>query len=60
MKYFLLTIIIIAMLDSFALLYFCVTLLEPSPYVLTFVSFVSAFTVWLLVFHIKELRAGSR
>jgi hypothetical protein len=48
------------MLDSFALLYFCVTLLEPSAYVLTFVSFVSAFTIWLLVFHIKELKAGSR
>ena len=56
MKYFLLAIIIIAMLDSFALLYFCIVLLEPSVYVLTFVSFVSAFTIWLLVFHIKELR----
>jgi hypothetical protein len=60
MKYFLLTIIIIAMLDSFALLYFTVVLLNPSVYVITFVSFVSAFTVCLLVFHIKELRAGSR
>ena len=56
MKYFLLFIIIIAMLDSFALLYFCIVLLEPSAYVLTFVSLVSAFTVWLLIFHIKELK----
>jgi hypothetical protein len=60
MKYFLLTILIIAFLDSLALIYFTVELLKPDWYVLTFLGFVSAFCGYLIVFHVKELKAGSR
>jgi hypothetical protein len=60
MKYFLLTILIIAFLDSLALIYFTVELLKPDWYVLTFLGFVSTFCACLLVFHIKELKTGSR
>lgn len=57
MRYFLLTILIIAFLDSLALLYLTIDLLKPEWYVLTFLGFVSAFCGYLIVFHIKELRA---
>jgi len=57
MKYFLLTILIIAFLDSLALIYFTVELLKPEWYVVTFLGFVSAFCASLLVFHIRELKA---
>ena len=60
MRYFLLSILIIAFLDSLALIYFTVELLQPDWYVLAFLGFVSAFCGYLLVFHIKELKAGSR
>ena len=60
MKYFLLTILIIAFLDSLALIYYTVELLQPDWYVLTFLGFVSAFCGYMTVFHIKELKAGSR
>lgn len=60
MKYFLLTILIIAFLDSLALIYFTNLLLTPDWYVLAFLWFVSAFCAYLLVFHIRELKAGSR
>ena len=60
MKYFLLTILIIAFLDSLALIYYTVELLQPEWYVLAFLGFVSAFCGYLIVFHVRELKAGSR
>lgn len=60
MRYFLLVILIIAFLDSLALIYFTVKLLQPEWYVITFLGFVSTFCASLIVFHIKELKAGSR
>lgn len=60
MRYFLLCILIIAFLDSLALIYFTVKLLQPDWYVLTFLGFVSTFCAWLIIFHVRELKAGSR
>ena len=56
MKYFLLSILIIAFLDSLALIYYTVELLQSDWYVLTFLGFVSAFCGYLIVFHVRELR----
>lgn len=60
MKYFLLTILIIGFLDSLALIYYTNILLSPDWYVIAFLWAISAFCGYLIVFHVKELKAGSR
>ena len=56
MKYFLLIIIIIAFLDSIALIYFTNVLLNPDWYINAFLGFVSAFCAYLIVFEARELK----